>query len=345
MGRIKEIAQQRQEWNATRWFRADVLRQLQTATVDSENGAIYCVAICTVGEAKGHGVFLEQSFIEDTVKFGNQNKQGVKCRFGHPSMSGESLGTFVGRYHNFRVEGNKAIADLYLDETAKKTPSGDLYSYVLDMAEKNPDMFGASIVFKVGEYYYYNEDGKRKVLNNDMADMVFVKMASLQGCDLVDEPAANDSLFSSTSSNSNKFAVIASQFLDAHPQILDFISKNPHKITEFLSRYTANQNNNDMEETQEPIINDGGVDAEIVADNNAPVEELPQLSAPSVSIERFDAVVSQLAAVEKLVVALTKRVTDLEETPADSIRKPKPKSDAGQSRAAYSWELKARQKK
>jgi hypothetical protein len=63
--------------------------------VDKEKRIISDVILCQVGEAKGHGVHLEQSFIDAGIAYAQKHhtKVGMKCRFGHPAMSNDALGT------------------------------------------------------------------------------------------------------------------------------------------------------------------------------------------------------------------------------------------------------------
>lgn len=161
-------------------------------TVNKEDGIIKGVTIAREGIAKGHGVFLDANFISDLVEMGNKKEKGVKSRFGHPNPYSDALGTYLGRFKNFRVSDKKAIADLYLDESAKISPHGNLYDYVLSMASDNPDMFGNSIVFKAGESDY------RQELNEagEVIEKEYVSIVDLTASDLVDTPAATDSLFS-----------------------------------------------------------------------------------------------------------------------------------------------------
>src|SRR3954469_21294976 len=127
--------------------------------VDEARGVLKDVSVCTTGEAAGHDRYLDSQFIADVVRMGNAFTQGLKCRFGHPTMSNEALGTYLGRFKSFRVHDNKAIADLYLDDVAKQSPGGDLYSWVIGMARKNADQFGSSIVFVPGDDY--------QIINNE----------------------------------------------------------------------------------------------------------------------------------------------------------------------------------
>lgn len=206
------------------WFRSSA-EFAKRGTVDRDKGAIYGVSVNTVGEAKGHGVFLEQSFIERVAELGNAEKNGLKARFGHPSMCSTALGTLLGRFRNFRVEDSQVLADLFLSNSAKDTPSGNLYDYVLNLAESESDMFGTSIVFTVGEQYQIEND-----------ERTFVTCESLHACDVVDDPAANpDGLFSSY--NIESMSAQVSEFLGTHPEIYEILSIKPEIVEQFTKNY------------------------------------------------------------------------------------------------------------
>jgi hypothetical protein len=225
-----------------KWFRttADLVgtKYTTSGSIDRDRGAIYGVSVNTVGEAKGHGVWLEQSFVEDVARLGNELKQGLKARFGHPNMCSTALGTFIGRFKNFRVEGNQCIADLYLSNEAKETPHGDLYNYVLGMAENESDMFGTSIVFTVGQQYQLNDDGE-KIIDEMLWDdgrKVFVTCDKLHACDVVDDPAANpDGLFSSF--NQISLSGQVTEFLDLHPEVYEMLANEPEVVEQFMNNY------------------------------------------------------------------------------------------------------------
>jgi hypothetical protein len=172
--------------------RTDISFSQQIDDINEEIGIIKGVTLAREGIAKGHGVHLDSKFISDLVDLGNQEEKGIKARFGHPSMYAESLGTYIGRFKNFRVDGKKAKADLYMDKVARKSPKGDLYGYVFEMAKNNPDMFGNSIVFKAGESRYEQELNE----NEEVINKEYVSIVALMASDLVDTPAATESLFS-----------------------------------------------------------------------------------------------------------------------------------------------------
>ncbi len=229
--------------------------------VDMEKGIITDVKICSAGEALGHGVHLDSEFIGNVTSFGNDRKQGLKARFGHPNMCSTSLGTFLGRFKNFRTEktirenGDEAdvsVADLYLSSEAKNTPNGNLYDYVCGMAQNEPDMFGTSIVYEPGKEYRKDKDGNKwyRVGYNsysdgkgnvddgeDLSDELYVECAELFACDCVDDPAANDGLFSKFANET--VAGQISEFLDMNPQVVQMLTENP-EVIKVISKYGKN---------------------------------------------------------------------------------------------------------
>ena len=222
------------------WYMSAFLLGGAPERVDRENGVIYGVAIVTEGEAKGHRVNLDSEFVANTVRMGNEKQQGLKARFGHPTMSSTALGTFIGRFKSFRTDGAIARADLLLSDTAKETPQGDLYDYVLSMAEEEPDMFGTSIVFKPGKAYRREQDGSKTYVEDRTSGetKTFIEIESLQGADVVDEPAANASgLFSAW--NETTIAGQVSEFLDTHPDVLAVVERHPEVIEQFMAQYEA----------------------------------------------------------------------------------------------------------
>lgn len=200
--------------------------------IDLDNGIIKGVSVATEGEVKGHGIYADSTFIEQITALGAAQTEGVKARFGHPNMCATALGTYVGRFKNYRVEGDKSVADLHLDDSAKVSPNGNLYEYVLAMATENPDMFGTSVVFKMGE-----SEMKEETVDGETVEREYARADALLATDLVDDPAANEGLFSAFSHED--IAMQVTDFLDAHPEIWEVVDANPEVYEEFLGRYTA----------------------------------------------------------------------------------------------------------
>ena len=187
-------------------FRSLPLRAMPVLSVDREQRIIYGVSAAQAVEALGHGMTLDGRTIAQVVEHGNAARNGVKSRFAHPGLSSDGMGKYLGRLRDFRQEGDKAIADLHLAASAFKTPDGDLGTYIMDMAEDDPDMFGMSMVVK-GERFWTLADGTeieavdpegnaRKRPENATTQHPVLRVKQLMAVDAVDEPAANrDGLF------------------------------------------------------------------------------------------------------------------------------------------------------
>ena len=150
-----------------KWLMSSFIFGAKPKKIDKEIGMMSGVYICTEGEALGHGVNLDSEFIANVIKMGNEKKQGLKVRFGHPNMSSTALGTFLGRAKNFKAgkmpDGSSvAIADVFLSNSAKEAPQGNLYDYVLSLADEDAKAFGMSIVFSNGGIYRRDKEGNKQ---------------------------------------------------------------------------------------------------------------------------------------------------------------------------------------
>lgn len=230
-----------------RWLKSKPVK-IVDAKYSREHGTINDVILCQVGPAKGHGVHLDQDFIDSVVDYANENyseKNPLKCRFGHPAMSDTTMGKQLGTFTNFRKVGEKAIADLQLLQAAKSGPNGNMWDWMFDMAEERPDFVMNSIVFRQGEYYKIIK-GKKKTESDfdtpvdfDAAEgddkKVYVEMKELLFSDIVEQGAATESLFSAQF-NKEKFAVQVNEYLNENTEIDNFLKENPDKILTLLKQ-------------------------------------------------------------------------------------------------------------
>lgn len=208
---------------------------------DNHKGLIKGIAIMTKGNVKDSRQWeIDDDTLDQIVAAGKAHKNlGLKSRFGHPNSSTTALGTFLGRMKNFYKDGDIVRADLYFNKTAYKTPDGDLATYILDLAEKDPQAFGTSVV--LGDYeleYRIEKDGtpKKDKEGNELPPLL--RVGTLMAADVVDDPAANDSLFEKRFFNSSiELSAKATGFLDKllnNPDALDY-------VIAFLERYRVNR--------------------------------------------------------------------------------------------------------
>ena len=229
--------------------------------IDEGAGILKKVVVAQAGKVKSYFEQIDSVTLSQIALLGNSKEAGVKARFGHPNMCSSSFGTYIGRFRNFQVEGEKVFGDLHLDDVCKESPSGNLFDYIVKMAKNNPDMFGASIAFVPGEPSLTNEEYPA------------TRIDDLLATDLVDDPAATNSLFAVDS-----FSYQATRFLDENPSIAWLIAKKPDTIIEFMLKYYSNNNTMKKELFQKlrnlfnPLPE--GVNDETLKNYNQTVEQL-----------------------------------------------------------------------
>jgi len=240
----------------TRWFKsAPTPGNFTSDQIDVENGIIRDVVMVQEGPAKGHGVSVEASFIDDIVAYDIKHfsQTGLKARFGHPSASNETMGTQLGIFTDFRkrVVNGKAeeIANLQLLSAADDSPTHPgMRTWVLKMAQERPDFLMSSIVFSGKSEYQRTPDGAKHQLrrNEDGSTNkkseygpVFIEFGEHYFTDIVEQGAATESLFSNQV-NLHLFVAKADQFLEDHPEITAFIKSHPEKVSAFFASMGIN---------------------------------------------------------------------------------------------------------
>ena len=143
------------------------LRTGTFAAVDADAGVIRGVSVISVGEAKGHGLQIDQTTLEQVKACAETYANGLKVKMSHAGDAGD----IVGFLSAFRIEGDKLLADLTLLKSSR------FREYVLELATTIPDTFGLSIAFSGP----VEAQGKTRL----------ARCSEIYSADLVSEPAAN----------------------------------------------------------------------------------------------------------------------------------------------------------
>lgn len=179
--------------------------------VDRTRNVIFGASIIQSGDLNDDRPWeVDTEALEQVVQLGNRPNKGTKARVTHPNMSNDGFGTHLGRWKNFRLDGDTVRADLHIADAAFDTPKGDLASYVLDLAEEDPEAFGVSIATRLdeGAMDELEEDGRTKL-----------RVSSLRAADIVDEPAATrGGLFSAEDFDKEDIPAAVTWLLDTHFQ-------------------------------------------------------------------------------------------------------------------------------
>lgn len=205
---------------------------LRPVGVDRENEVILGYIVAQEGPFKtpGRGEFDKQA-IGSLVKLGNAHAKGLKSRFGHPTLSNDGLGAYLGRLKSFRkdflevddaeAEGGKrrisiVRADLHFDPSAHSTPSGDLSTYLMDRIESDPSSLSSSVVIETDEEYRLDAKGRPQLDAEGNPLPPLWRPKRLHASDVVDTGDAVDGLLG-LSADGLPDAVVrqASELLDA----------------------------------------------------------------------------------------------------------------------------------
>jgi hypothetical protein len=215
------------------------------AKVDREAKALRGYVIAQEGVFKdSRGAFNAQS-LSEIVRVGNAVRGGLRSHFTHANLSGDGLGKFLGRSRNFAMstttDGDgrtvKAVrGDLLFDETAFKTPSGDLATYVMDLTESDPDAISSSLVILPRQEDQLDDRGRLKLDADGEPLPPLWFPEKLKASDIVSEGAAVDGLLSVQDMDPDDFVNLASQGLDHlfRDQPREVIEA---RVTAYLGRY------------------------------------------------------------------------------------------------------------
>ena len=175
-------------------------------------GVIPGVSLCARGEALGHGMWIDDDFLQQIVEAAETNPKLLKSRFTHPDLCTDGMGKAVGTIENCSKVGDQVYGDLHCYSAAHDAPNGDLAGYIMNLAEEDPTNFGLSIVFShdyQDEEDFWNENTKEVEGKDEKGNVVsrtkqfqspdplnvqnlpHCRLSELRAADVVDEPAAN----------------------------------------------------------------------------------------------------------------------------------------------------------
>ncbi len=196
------------------WLRAGV--DSKPVGVDREKNVINGRVVAQEGlfKSEGRGQFSRES-LRTIVRLMKAEPNGLKSRFGHPNLSNDGLGKYLGRDKNPRLDtilkpvGDGTFkelqvvrADLHIDKTALE-PMPDsgkpLGQYVMDLAESDPEAFSSSLVLKYDEKPQLDSSGRpAKMEDGEQPPAIWIP-TELHAIDVVDTGDAVDGFLSADS--------------------------------------------------------------------------------------------------------------------------------------------------
>lgn len=111
--------------------------QFGARNVDREAGVIHGCAVASIGEARGHDLWIDGKTLGELKDAAEYYRNGVKVKVDHKS----GVMATIGYLRGFQIDGDVLRADLHVLKTA-----GDREK-LFEMAETIPDTFGLSVSF------------------------------------------------------------------------------------------------------------------------------------------------------------------------------------------------------
>lgn len=181
-------------------YRFDI--SLGGAKIDPQNRTIRQVSLISLGEAKGHDVYVDQKTLAQV--FDKLTELGtLKVKADH----GSGVLSTIGYVDSFEMGDDKVLGDLHVYEAEDEAPR------IFEIARKNPKHLGMSLEFE-------GEDQKKD-------GRMFARCSDISAVALVSDPAANKSLFAKDCKNvdmekeNDKNKSMATKKLDDAPEKKD----------------------------------------------------------------------------------------------------------------------------
>lgn len=210
--------------------------------VDRKNHIIYGASLMQVGDLNDSRPWtVDAETLQQAEHFANQSKGGMKARYTHPNMSNDGMGSYLGRWRNVTVDGDTLRGDLHIAESAFNSPNGDLATYVMDLADEDPEAFGVSLAPRLDSKAMEKLEAKDK--------RTPIRFSALRAADIVDEPAATrGGLFSIEKVDLRLLPFQATMLLDAYfgdaePSVIE------GRVSSFLAKYLRTKGHDMSTET------------------------------------------------------------------------------------------------
>jgi hypothetical protein len=257
-------------------FSTNVMKS-EPVRVDRKANVIFGAALMQTGDLNDGDArpwTVDAKTLAQAEQFAKRSKNGIKARFTHPNMSSDGMGSYLGRWKNVRVDGDTLRGDLHIADAAFSSPQGDLGTYVMDLAESDPEAFGVSLATRLDQDDLQSFERKQRDAEEGGAKWP-MRFSDVRAGDIVDEPAATrGGLFDLTTPDLRNLpaqatALLSTYFGDAPEPVVR------GRINSFLDKYFATREGFDMEDTSETAAADlqqtESVETEVVTE---PVADL-----------------------------------------------------------------------
>ena len=181
-------------------FQRCALRKRGRYKVNQKSGEMSDVSLIQMGEAKGHGMWIDGQSLETALDVLLDSTLPAYVTHAG-ALDSDRLLNEVGVFSGFYLADGKLKAESFKVLASFRADEPERYRRLFDLAEAMPDAFGLSMVFEAA-LVWVKDDGTEVPIEDgspeeSLRDLPSVRFLSIRSADFVDTPAANDSgLFS-----------------------------------------------------------------------------------------------------------------------------------------------------
>ena len=168
--------------------------------VNEKTGTMSDVSLIQIGEAKGHGVWIDAQSLESGLEAVGGSLPAYVTHEG--AVDSDRLLKEVGLFSGFYIEDGKLKAEAFKALDSFRVDEPERFRRLFDLAREMPDAFGLSLVFEARLVWVMEGGEEISVEDSDgegaIRSIPAVRFISIRSADFVDAPAANkEGLFNS----------------------------------------------------------------------------------------------------------------------------------------------------
>jgi len=168
--------------------------------VNEKTGTMSDVSLIQIGEAKGHGVWIDAQSLESGLEAIGGSLPAYVTHEG--AVDSDRLLKEVGLFSGFYIEDGKLKAEAFKALDSFRVDEPERFRRLFDLAREMPDAFGLSLVFEANLVWIMGGGEEISIEDSDgkgaIRKIPSVRFVSIRSADFVDAPAANkEGLFNS----------------------------------------------------------------------------------------------------------------------------------------------------
>ena len=181
------------------------------AQVDAAAGMIENVSLIQLGVAVGHEMQIDQRSLETALVALGDNLPAFITHEG--ALDSDRILEQIGAFSDFYLDGGK-LRGTFRAFDSFRVDESNRYNRLFDIAAEMPDAFGVSMVFEA-DLVWPDPDGREWGLEEKPVgvrqEFPSVRFLNVSSADFVESPAANEGLFSISSTNQKSNLIMSDE--------------------------------------------------------------------------------------------------------------------------------------